>query len=80
MARCTADLYKHRVYVLAPCAGRMPLATNEYSLIWLAQVICDHTPRSVPHSCQDRILRCKVCPRDDSSVHNKQNTPEEEWN
>jgi hypothetical protein len=56
MARCTADLYKHRLYVLAPCAGRMPLATNEYSLIWLAQVICDHTPRSAPHSCQDRIL------------------------
>ena len=42
MARCTADQYKLPVYTLAPCVGRMPRATNEYSLIWLAQVICDH--------------------------------------
>ena len=56
MARCTADQYKIPVYTLAPCDGRVSRATNEYSLIWLAQVICDHTPQSSPHSCQDRIL------------------------
>ena len=57
MTMCTAYLYKHPLYALAPCAGRVPLSTNECSSIRLAQVICDHTPRSAPHSCQDRILK-----------------------
>ena len=41
---CTADQYKHPLYALVPRAGRVPLATNEYSLIRLAQVICEHPP------------------------------------
>ena len=49
VARCTADLYKHPLYALAPCARRGPLlslATNEYNVMTLYYlvVICDHTP------------------------------------
>ena len=58
IARCTADHYKHPVYTLAPCAGRVPRATNEYSLLWPAQVRCDHPtnprPTHVRTACRPR--------------------------
>ena len=47
MARCTAYQYSTKyllLYTLTPCAGYVPRATKRYSLIWLAQVICDHPP------------------------------------
>ena len=55
MARCTADQYKLPVYTLAPCAGRVPRATNEYSLFGYPKLSAIIPPNPPNHPTHDIV-------------------------